>query len=304
MSAWSLGAFMFAYWVRFVASDNELAALGLDRVPARGPDRSAVDQRPVCLARVVRPAAAVAWPAACTPLSRRVDRADHFADAVVLCRRSGLLATCGWLAVGSSPSPACCVAHARGPSVCRSSHRHLTRDAGADRRGQRARPGARRRAAEWYQVVGFVDNGSDLDEPTSRCSAPIAESRAVIHDYAVDEIIIALPASAARAGRAASGRPRVPPAGQVKFVTELGELLPERLEVQRLGGRSYIGFAPGSRGELAEARARHGCWSAWALIAISPRAGADRAGHQARLAAGRSSTASSAWARTAGASGC
>jgi exopolysaccharide biosynthesis polyprenyl glycosylphosphotransferase len=30
----------------------------------------------------------------------------------------------------------------------------------------------------------------------------------------------------------------------MKFVTGIGEFLPERLEVQRIGGRSYIGFTP------------------------------------------------------------
>jgi len=65
----------------------------------------------------------------------------------------------------------------------------------------------------------------------------------VIHDYAVDEMIIALPTKRREQVTLLVDRGFRRPV-KIKFVTGIGELLPERLEVQRIGGRSYIGFTP------------------------------------------------------------
>jgi exopolysaccharide biosynthesis polyprenyl glycosylphosphotransferase len=92
------------------------------------------------------------------------------------------------------------------------------------------------------QVVGYVDNGSDLDEAITLVG-PIASLDRLIQQYGVDEIVVALPPSRReQLGRLIArgfGRPV-----QVKFAPDLGDLLPERFEMHRHGGRSFIGFAP------------------------------------------------------------
>jgi exopolysaccharide biosynthesis polyprenyl glycosylphosphotransferase len=97
--------------------------------------------------------------------------------------------------------------------------------------------------AEWYTVVGFVDNGSDLVDSELPLLGAVSELEHVIHDYAVDEMIIALPTKRREQVTLLVDRGFRRPV-KIKFVTGIGELLPERLEVQRIGGRSYIGFTP------------------------------------------------------------
>jgi exopolysaccharide biosynthesis polyprenyl glycosylphosphotransferase len=94
-----------------------------------------------------------------------------------------------------------------------------------------------------YQVVGFVDNGSDLEHLEVPLLGPIAQLDDVIQAYAVDELIIALPASRReQVSRvlARGFRRHV----QVKLLPELDPLLQGRFEVQVLAGRRYIGFMP------------------------------------------------------------
>jgi exopolysaccharide biosynthesis polyprenyl glycosylphosphotransferase len=93
-----------------------------------------------------------------------------------------------------------------------------------------------------YDVVGYVDNGSDLFADDLPLLGPIAELERLVHVYSVDELVIALPASRREQVNRLITRGfhrRV----QVKLVPELGHLLPGRLEVQQFGGRHYIGFA-------------------------------------------------------------
>jgi exopolysaccharide biosynthesis polyprenyl glycosylphosphotransferase len=71
----------------------------------------------------------------------------------------------------------------------------------------------------------------------------VSELEHVIHDYAVDELIIALPSRRREQVTRLVDRGFRRPV-KMKFVTGIGEFLPERLEVQRIGGRSYIGFTP------------------------------------------------------------
>jgi exopolysaccharide biosynthesis polyprenyl glycosylphosphotransferase len=91
-------------------------------------------------------------------------------------------------------------------------------------------------------VIGYVDNGTDPDADVSLVG-PIASLERLVQQYGVDEIVVALPPNRReQLGRIIArgfGRPI-----QVKFAAELGDLLPERFELHRHGGRSYIGFAP------------------------------------------------------------
>jgi exopolysaccharide biosynthesis polyprenyl glycosylphosphotransferase len=94
-----------------------------------------------------------------------------------------------------------------------------------------------------YRVVGFVDNGSDLQHLELPLLGPIAQLDELVQAYAVDELIVALPSNRrAQVSRvlARGFRRHV----HVKLVPELDDLLPERFEVHQLGGRRYIGFVP------------------------------------------------------------
>jgi exopolysaccharide biosynthesis polyprenyl glycosylphosphotransferase len=94
-----------------------------------------------------------------------------------------------------------------------------------------------------YRVVGYVDNGSDLEHLELPLLGPVSQLDELVQAYAVDEIIIALPANRREQVStvlARGFRRHV----QVKLLPELGELLPARFEVHDLGGRRYIGFVP------------------------------------------------------------
>jgi len=95
-----------------------------------------------------------------------------------------------------------------------------------------------------YQVVGYVDNGSDLDRhPNLPLLGPIAQLEQVVQAYGVNELVIALPTNrrdqVARVIDRGFHRPVT-----IKFLHELSDVLPERFDVHEHGGRRYIGFAP------------------------------------------------------------
>jgi exopolysaccharide biosynthesis polyprenyl glycosylphosphotransferase len=96
---------------------------------------------------------------------------------------------------------------------------------------------------ERYEVVGYVDNGSDLEQLESPLLGPIAQLEELVQAYAIDELIIALPYTR----REQVGHILARGFGrhvQVKMLPELGSLQPDRLAVHKLGGRQYIGFVP------------------------------------------------------------
>jgi exopolysaccharide biosynthesis polyprenyl glycosylphosphotransferase len=103
-----------------------------------------------------------------------------------------------------------------------------------------------RELAPRYDVLGYVDNGTDVPELERPLLGPIAELEAIVRSGAVDELVIALPEDRReqvdRVVARGFGRQV-----DVKVVAELGEQLPRRLEVGRFGSRPYIGFAPVAR---------------------------------------------------------
>jgi len=95
-----------------------------------------------------------------------------------------------------------------------------------------------------FEVIGYVDNGTDMVEPLDRpLLAPIADLESVVRSGAIDEIVIVLPADRReqvdRVVARGFGRQV-----DVKVLADLGEQLPRRLELGRFGARPYIGFAP------------------------------------------------------------
>ncbi len=102
-------------------------------------------------------------------------------------------------------------------------------------------------AEKGYEVVGYVDNGSDLGDGLDRpLLGPIAQLDELVLSFGVDELAIALPADR----RAQLSR--VLTRGfrrhlQVKYAPDFGELLPGRFTVRKIGARQYIDFAPVAR---------------------------------------------------------
>ena len=95
-----------------------------------------------------------------------------------------------------------------------------------------------------YQVVGYVDNGSDLDRrPDLPLLGPIAQLETIVQAYGVNELVIALPANRREQVSRVIDRGFHRPV-TIKFLPELSELLPRKFDVHEFGGRRYIGFAP------------------------------------------------------------
>jgi exopolysaccharide biosynthesis polyprenyl glycosylphosphotransferase len=238
-----LGAFLLAHWVRFIAPDLEATALDRDEYARMGAVVGLVtvilfalhgfydlDQRRSWLGRLQMIVSTVS-----TALVLTVAASFFLGDQ----RFSRLWFAAGWafsvlglvgwrwLTIGAYAALRQAVVPARKVLIVGANPvgREIARDlAGGSR------------------VVGFVDNGSDLDEDVALIG-PIAGLERLIQLQGIDEIVVALPPNRReQLGRIIArgfGRPV-----QVKFAAELVELLPERFELHRHGGRSYIGFAP------------------------------------------------------------
>jgi exopolysaccharide biosynthesis polyprenyl glycosylphosphotransferase len=106
-----------------------------------------------------------------------------------------------------------------------------------------------RELGQRYDVVGYVDNGSDLEPTTAALPllGPIAELERFVHTNAVDEIFIALPADRREqiANVIQRGfRRRV----EVRFLPDVGTLpLPRGVQIRHVGTRALIGFASSAR---------------------------------------------------------
>jgi exopolysaccharide biosynthesis polyprenyl glycosylphosphotransferase len=94
-----------------------------------------------------------------------------------------------------------------------------------------------------YEVVGYVDNGTDLEQMELPLLGPVAQLEELVQAFAVDELIIALPSVRREqvSHILARGFGRHV---EVKLLPELDPLLPERFAVHQLGGRQYLGFVP------------------------------------------------------------
>jgi exopolysaccharide biosynthesis polyprenyl glycosylphosphotransferase len=97
-----------------------------------------------------------------------------------------------------------------------------------------------------YDLIGFVDNGSDFVALDWPLLGTIAELDGLASQYAIDEIVVALPENRREqiTHLITRGFTR---AVQVNLVPGLSELLPHRVELSRLGDRSLLRFAPAAR---------------------------------------------------------
>ena len=239
-----LSAFLTAYWLRFVASDNALAALGLEEYVHVGLIVGLLTSGLFALRGQYEAPRPTVWAARLHTIASAVS------TALVICLAVSFFAgdqafSRVWFAIGWVLAISALIVWrtlaTRLYRAVRNAVAPATRVCvvGANALGQQLAT----ELAEWYQVVGYVDNGSDLINAELPLLGAVAELDHVIHDYAVDEVIIALPTRRRQQVTRLVDRGFRRPV-TIKFVTGLGELLPERLEVERLGGRSYIGFTP------------------------------------------------------------
>jgi exopolysaccharide biosynthesis polyprenyl glycosylphosphotransferase len=265
-----LAAFLLAYWIRFVVPDNEAAALGLEQYARMGLTVGLATAVLLALQGLYDAERSLAWPSRLHAIISSVSTALVLAVTASFFlgdqRFSRLWFAVGWAAAVLSLVIWRTIAPALYLSVrdaVATANRVLI--VGANALGQELAG----ELAERYQVVGYVDNGSDLEgRPDVPLLGPIAQLEHVVQAYAVDELIIALPANRReQVSRLIDRgfRRRV----LVKFLPDLGDLLPQRFEVQHLSGRPYIGFAPVARVSWLK-RASDLALGSLVLLALAP----------------------------------
>jgi exopolysaccharide biosynthesis polyprenyl glycosylphosphotransferase len=241
-----VGAFLLAYWVRFVAWDDSAAALSLDRYVRIAVIVGLASSAMFALRGLYDEEHPAAWPTRLYTIISAVSTALVLAVTASFFLGDQAFSRI-WFATGWAMAVIALVAWRwlaiRLYVAVRGAVAPATRVAivGANPLGQQLAG----ELAEWYTVVGYVDNGSDLVERGAQVPllGPIAQLEAIVHNYSVDELVIALPAARREQVSRLIDRGfhrRV----KVKLLPDIGELLPERLEVQHLGGRPYIGFKP------------------------------------------------------------
>jgi exopolysaccharide biosynthesis polyprenyl glycosylphosphotransferase len=239
-----VGSFMLAHWLRFTAADDSLSALGIEQYLLMAAAIAGITAALFAFRGLYEEPRPYAWPTRLYTILSGVSTAlvvaltvSYFLGDAAFSR---LWSATGWaFAVVSLVTWREVATH--GYTAIRERVAPATRAlvVGANPLGKQLAS----ELAEWYHVVGYVDNGSDLNGDKLPLLGPIAELEHIVHDFAIDELIIALPT------KRREQVTRLVDRGfrrlvKIKFVTGIGELLPERLEVQRLGGRSYVGFAP------------------------------------------------------------
>ena len=243
-----LGAFLLAYWVRFIAPDDEASALGLAQYVRMALGVGAGTAILFAVHGLYDQERPIDWPArlhavlsaVSTALVLAVTVSFFFGDHAF----SRLWFGAGWtfavLGLAVWRTFACRLYTAVRDAVAPANRVVIV---GANPLGEQLA----RELGGQYQVVGYVDNGSDLVGPSELpLLGPIAQLDGCVEAYAVDEVIIALPASRReQVGRilARGFHRRV----QVKVVPDLSDVLPRHFEVHHVGGRPYIGFAPAAK---------------------------------------------------------
>jgi exopolysaccharide biosynthesis polyprenyl glycosylphosphotransferase len=263
------GAFMSAHWLRFNAADETLAALGIEQYMLMALGIAVTTNVLFAFRGMYAEPRPYAWPnrlytivtAVSTALVVALTLSYFHGDSAF----SRLWSATGWaVAIGALIAWRELATHGYTALRERIAPARRALVVGANPLGKQLAS----ELAEWCDVVGYVDNGTDLVDPSLRLLGPVAELEHIVHDYAIDELIIALPT------RRREQVTRLVDRGfrrnvKIKFVTGIGELLPERLEVERRGGRSYIAFEPVARVSWVK-RALDIVLVGGGLLAISP----------------------------------
>jgi exopolysaccharide biosynthesis polyprenyl glycosylphosphotransferase len=263
-----LGAFVLAYLVRFVAPADVVSALPLEQYLGTGVTVGLVSMALVALQGLADLERVRSWPTRLRAITAAISTGTVI--AIIFAFDGDLRLSRVWLALGWSLAIAGLVAWLTiAPAIYFTLRRYLvTRPraivVGANTVGM----DVARELSKTFDVLGYVDNGTDVEGLDRPLLAAIAELESIVRARAVDEIVVALPEDrreqVARVIERGFGREV-----DVKIVPEVGEQLPRRLEIGRFGSRPYIGYAPVARVTWIK-RAVDLVLSLTALLALAP----------------------------------
>ena len=242
-----VGSFILAYALRFMAANDLGSALSIDIYLNTGFVVSLVAAALLALQGLGDIERAPSWPTRLRAITAAVSTGTVV--AVIVAFDGDLRLSRVWLAFGWSFAICALVLWRMvAPAAYLATRRRLvTRPravvVGANPLGVEV---ARELAAR-FEVIGYVDNGTDLNTQLDRpLLAAIAELNSVVRSRGVDEIVVTLPPDrreqVTRVISRGFGREV-----EVKIVPEFTEHLPRRLEFGRFGTRMYIGYAPVAR---------------------------------------------------------
>ncbi len=243
-----VGVFLVAHWLRFIAPHDEGAAVAYSNYVQTAATISAIAVGLFSFNGFYDPDRRHAWPTRLRVVVSCVSTAVVLAMAlsyvVDLPPLSRLWLGAGWLAVVVSLVAWRTIAQRLYASIQRAvapANRVLV--VGANVLGREVA----RELGNRYQVLGYVDNGTDLDHGADRpLLGPIASLEELVSTYAANEVVIALPADRRDQATRIIARGFHRPV-RVKFLPDFGTLPTGPLEVERVGDRHYIGFTPMAR---------------------------------------------------------
>jgi exopolysaccharide biosynthesis polyprenyl glycosylphosphotransferase len=265
-----VGAFMLAYWVRFIVPDAEAMALGQAEYLRMGAAVGLGTAVLFALQGLYDEQRALGWigrgqviiSAVSTALVLAVTASFFLGDQ----RFSRLWFVAGWALaiVGLNVWRGLAWSlYTRARDALAPANRVLI--VGANALGERLA----RELADRYQVVGYVDNGTDLTRTdTLPLLGPIAKLDPLVQAYGIDELVIALPAHRREQVSRTIARGFHRPV-RVKFLADLGEVLPQRFEIQDLAGQPCIDFTPAARVSWLK-RAMDVALASLVLLALAP----------------------------------
>lgn len=242
-----IGAFVSAYVLRFVLSADLGSALPLTEYTGTAVTVGIVATALLILQGLGDPERMRSWPTRFRGITSAISTGTVV--AVIVAFDGDLRLSRVWLALGWSLSIVALVSWLTiAPRIYFLLRRHLVKRpraivVGANALGQEVAL----ELAQSFEVLGYVDNGTDLDASLDRpLLCAIAELGSLVRARDVNEIIVALPADRREQvdGVIARGFGREV---DVKILPELGEHLPRRMEIGRFGARPYIGYAPVAR---------------------------------------------------------
>ena len=245
--ALTAGAFVVAYFIRFVLSDSVATAMPLQQYVRTGLAVGFAAAVLLALQGLGDLDRRRSWPTRLRVITSAISTGAVIAMVFSFDQDQRL--SRAWLAIGWSVSIAVlCLWRSVAPSLVLALRRSFSWRprlvvVGANATGQELASGLERT----FEVLGYVDNGTDLAEPLDRpLLGPIAELETIVRAGAIDEILIALPPDRReQVDRIVSrgfGRQV-----DVKVLSEFDGSLPSRVEFGRFGARAYIGFAPVAR---------------------------------------------------------
>jgi exopolysaccharide biosynthesis polyprenyl glycosylphosphotransferase len=241
-------AFLLAYWVRFIVPDDEASALGIQEYARTGALVGVATVLLFSLHGIYDHRRRLPWPSRLHVVVSAISTALVLAVTISYAlgdqRFSRLWFGAGWafaaLGLLAWRTVAQRIVAAARTAVLPANRAVIV---GANALGQQVA----HELAACFEIVGYVDNGSDLAGPNEQSElpllGPIAHLPRVVQEMAVDELIITLPSDRREqvATLIARGfRRRV----DVKVLPDLGEIMPNSFDLHHIGGRPYLGFSP------------------------------------------------------------